>query len=124
MNIERRDRLVAKIVSNYNPEEHSESDLLLVKAAALDGYVAGRQPNDEHLIEVDISDLDYTLNALDRTRKKSIELVKVKKDYERLVKLTDMILSHSNDSNAGAEFGPIQALEKLVAVRKHEIETA
>ncbi len=71
---------------------------------------------------VDTKDLDYTLNELRRYRKETLKLRRVKQNYDRLVKMTDVILDRDGCQSVGEEYGPVQVLEKAVSVKKAELE--
>lgn len=75
-------------------------------------------------INVSLKDLDYTLHELSRYKAETFKLRKVKADYDRLVQMTDHILAQDRNDRMGEEYGPVQILEKAVAVKKAKATTA
>jgi len=70
-------------------------------------------------VEVELSELEYALDELERFREEVMELRKVKKDYDRLVAMTDIILKPERDIK-GSEHGPVQRLQELVVETKKD----
>lgn len=73
-------------------------------------------------IEVDLGDLKYALEELEKFKKECFRLWEVEREHKRLVKLTDKLLEAAcPDKVMGVEFGPVQELQKQVFAAENKV---